>query len=129
MLAATTDISVWGVITFVVSICAGVVGGLVLYNLTGLKELINKVSTRQDDQDRRISDMQQTQAECKLDCERNMVSKEDWVRAEGYTRRMLEQNTATLNRLEGKLDQNQQIPETFTKTVQMLARELKEARQ
>lgn len=48
---------------------------------------------------------------CKIDCQRTNVSKEDWVRSEGYTRRELKEVTTVLNRIEGRLDITNKLPQ------------------
>ncbi|MCE5186068.1 MAG: hypothetical protein LLF76_08090 [Planctomycetaceae bacterium] len=122
----------WSVVLTVLSIAGGMVSGLAMWNLTGLKETINKLAAKQDDQDRRIEELRTERATCKIECERNRVSKEDWVRGEGYTRRALEQLTAAFNRLEGKLegkpDIAEQLPMIIAEAIRAAAREFKENR-
>ena len=65
--------------------------------------------------------------ECKIDCDRNMVSKEDWVRSEGYTRKEIKELATTLARIEGKLAIAENMPEIIGSTVRGVVKELKEA--
>lgn len=83
---------------------ATIIGTLVLWNF----KLFEK---RLDSQENDIAEIQRNFAACKIDCERNNVSKEDWVRSEAFTRSKLDGVAATLNRMEGKLDIVDKIPQ------------------
>lgn len=67
MLAMATDIRAWEIVTFVVSICAGVIGGLVLFNLSGMRETISRLSAKLDEQDKKILDLYNRKNMCSQD--------------------------------------------------------------
>lgn len=102
--AAPQAASLWPVIASVAALFMSVVGALVIYNLQCLKSEL-------ESQDARIAVVEKTMGDCKVACTDKYTTKEDWVRAEGYTRIQMEKLSATLNRMEGKLDFVQQLPE------------------
>ena len=99
------------VIAIVISILAGLVGTLVLFNLNNIKSCMEKISNKVDKHDGRIETVERSVSDLKVDIQRNTVSKEDWVRSEGYTRKELKDVSATLSRLEGKMDVVNRLPE------------------
>ena len=108
----------WNVVATIVSAFAMVVGGLVLLYLRSIKQDLRSLSLRNDKQDGQIAENRERaesirgeMAACRIECERSTVSKEDWVRSEGYTRDELRKVAAILNRLEGKLEVVEKLPE------------------
>lgn len=96
----------------------GIVGSLIILNLRSIKTCIRNFAERVDKQDTSIEKAReelkkfyQDMASCKVDCDRNNVSKEDWVRSEGFTRREIKDIAGTLNRIEGKFAVVEKIPE------------------
>lgn len=94
------------------------VGAMIVFYLRSIKQCVDGMGTRLDKQDNRIeasqekvSEVSRQFAECKVDCQRNTVSKEDWVRSEGYTRKEIKDITAILHRMEGKLGIVERLPE------------------
>ncbi len=86
------------------SAAATLIGTLVLWNL---KQLVKRLDTHEID----IAQIKKDFSLCKVDCERNNVSKEDWVRSEAFTRDKLDKVSATLNRIEGQLGIVDKIPQ------------------
>jgi hypothetical protein len=101
----------WTIVLSIISMAAGIIGGLALFNLTGLKDLIQKVSERQDQTEEELKDIRKDHAAFRVECERDMVSKEDWVRNEGYVRRELKEMSGTLSTINGKLEVISRMPE------------------
>ncbi|MEA3366968.1 MAG: hypothetical protein U9R68_02520 [Planctomycetota bacterium] len=110
LLAETTNSPGW-IAAVVVGILATLVGGLVLLYLKDIKSFIGDISAKVERHDRRLEAVEKTVARRQAECLSNFTSKEDWVRAEGYTRRELKEMTAALNRLDGKLDVVSRLPE------------------
>jgi len=88
-----------------------IVGSLILLNLHSIKRCIGKLSNKVDSQDNSIAEIKRDFAMCKIDCDRNTVSKEDWVRSEAFTRDKLDKLVAALNRIEGQLGIVDKIPQ------------------
>lgn len=98
------------ILTIALSAAATIISSLVLYKLTALDKRIEK-------HDGDIHALAQKMADCKIDCGRNTVSKEDWVRSEGFTRRELKELTMILARIEGKFCIVEKLPEIISSTV------------
>jgi len=102
------------VITIIGVLISGMIGVLILY-LRKIDSKIDKniedMTKRLDNHDTKIDQINVNFAACKIDCERNTVSKEDWVRSEGYTRTEIKKFTEVLGRIEGKLTIIERLPE------------------
>ena len=98
------------VLTIALSAAATIISSLVLYKLTSLDKRIEK-------HDSDIRQLERKMAECKIDCDRSNVSKEDWVRSEGYKRQEIKGFGDVLNRIEGKLCIIEQLPDIIGNTV------------
>lgn len=92
------------VLAILLSAAATIIGMLVLFYL---KSLSRRLETTEND----VSHIRRDFMTCKIDCDRNNVNKEDWVRSEAFTRNKLDGVAATLNRMEGKLDIVEKIPQ------------------
>ena len=55
--------------------------------------------------------MQLRFSDCKVDCERSFVNKELFLRETGFSRRTLENVTAAINKLDGKLTVVEKLPQ------------------
>lgn len=117
----------WPVMATIISALASVIGGLVLFNLKSIKSCIHGLINRLAKNEQDVQEVKDRMNTCKIDCERNTVSKEDWVRSEGYTRQELKSVTSLLNRLDGKLDVVSKLPEICAdiagKVVQQMSKE------
>jgi DNA-directed RNA polymerase subunit N (RpoN/RPB10) len=82
--------TLWPIIATIISAAAALVSGLVLFNLNRLNETIRTVSERVTSQNRDIGDVKDRLSVCRQDCDRSMVTKEDWIRSESYTRQKLD---------------------------------------
>lgn len=117
----------WSIVATVISAAAVLVGGLIVINLKAIKKCLGTLVSRADRQDDRIAAAEQGFAACKIDCSRTTVSKEDWVRSEGYTRRRLDDVNATLNRMDGKLGVAERLPEICGRIASEVIKQTKEA--
>jgi len=98
--------------------CLAIVGSLIVLNLRSIKSCLSSFTQRIDRQDiliekagDEVRGLTMNMSACKVDCDRNTVSKEDWVRSEGYTRKEIKELASTLNRIEGKITVVEKIPE------------------
>jgi len=107
----------WNIVAVIVSAFAALVGALIVFNLQTIKKNLCEFSSRIDRHDEDFKKINEKISTCKVDCDRNNVSKEDWVRSEGYTRRQIDGVTALLNRMDGKFDITQKIPEVVGSVV------------
>lgn len=87
-----------------ISSIATLCSGLVLWNFRELSDRIAKVETNHKDFITRF-------ANCKQDCDRNFVDKEDFLREAGYSRDKLDAMSNMLSRLEGQLQITEKLPD------------------
>lgn len=100
------------------TILATAVSALAILYLRSIKQcllaLVNRID-RQDDQIAKsqddLTDLTRKFSDCKVDCERNTVSKEDWVRSEGINGKKLDDVNNALHRIEGQLQVTNKLPE------------------
>jgi len=97
---------------------------LIILNLRSVKACIHRVSSRLDKHDNDIKELGEDFLKCKIDCDRNTVSKEDWVRSEGFTRKELKEVSGVLSRIEGKIAIAEKVPEIVGSTVRAVVKEL-----
>jgi len=62
---------------------------------------------------------------CKVDCQRTMVSKEDWLRSEGFAKQQRERVITSLNKLEGKLTVVERLPEISGNIAKQIVKEMR----
>jgi hypothetical protein len=106
------------ILIIALSAAATAIGALVLWNLKSLKGDMENIGKRVERHDEDLRTIEQKIAACKIDCDRSNVSKEDWVRSEGYTRQEIKGIGAVLNRIEGKICIIEKLPEIIGNTVQ-----------
>ncbi len=114
------------VAVIIISGMAATLSGLVLYTFKSLKADVQTMTGKVDRQDVKIETLKDKMAACKVDCDRNTVSKEDWVRSEGYTRKEIKELTATMCRVETSLNVMNKIPEVVGGVVRAVVKELHE---
>jgi hypothetical protein len=115
--------SVWALA--IVGCLISIIGTLIILYLQTIKKSICTIGDRLDRQDTRIDLAFKSLADCKIDCDRNTVSKEDWVRSEGYTRQKIEQMTNAVMELNGKVKIIEQVPELVGKVTREIILQLK----
>lgn len=105
-------------VSVIIGGCLAIVGSLIVFNLRSIKSCLSSFTQRIDRQDiliekagDEVKGLTTNMSACKVDCDRNTVSKEDWVRSEGYTRKEIKELASTLNRIEGKITVVEKIPE------------------
>ena len=98
--------------------CLAIVGSLIILYLRSIKHY-------QDKQLERGQELQTRFANCKVDCDRTFVKTEVFLRETGFTRRALENLTASVNRLEGKLTITEKLPEIVGSISREIVKEMR----
>ncbi len=101
------------------------VGTLIIVNLRSIKSCITNIVTHQDRQDDVIKALTKSQAACKIDCERQFVSGELFLRETGFQRRAIEKLSASINRIEGKLVVVDKMPQIAGDIARAVVKEFK----
>lgn len=111
----------WYLVLTLIGLLLAAIGYLVNRNYTAINRRIGyivddikKTAEQIDKQNDRIDEVEKfgsQLAACQVECTRNYVSKEDWVRSEAFTRNKLDGVSETLSRMEGKLDVVGRMPE------------------
>ncbi len=114
----------WSIVATIVSALAAIVGALVIFNLRQLSAWIEKIEARQDAQNGEMRKLSADFVACKQDCDRNTVSKEDWVRSEGYTRRGIDKLSQQLAGMDGKLGVVEKLPEICGSIAREVAKQI-----
>ena len=109
------------VLSAVLGLAATIIGGLVLYNLKGLKCYIDKLDERMD----RLESRQQALSTHKQDCQREFVSAEAWIRSESFTRRKLDGIAEAVAKLAGSMKVIEQMPQICGQIASGIAKEMK----
>lgn len=118
----------WSIVATMVSGMAAMVGALVILNLRSLSACIKEIKGRQDTHDGQMRKLGEKFAACKVDCDRNTVSKEDWVRSEGYTRQAMGRLSDQLSRMDGKLSVVEKLPDICGAIARQVGEQIKDAR-
>jgi hypothetical protein len=111
----------WPIIATIVSAAAGIVGGLILWNLNKINQTITAVNDRVGEQERQLAAIRERISACRLECdgkaaqtlqdlERDKVSKEDWIRSEAYTRAKLDGFGTSLATIAANVESLKQLP-------------------
>jgi len=105
----------WNII---IGTLATITGGLVLFYLRDIKQSLYAMSGRIDRQDKEIREskddvalLAQRMAECKVDCERQFVSSESFIKSEAYTRKKLDGIAESFSALQGEIKIAARLPE------------------
>lgn len=108
----------WSIVATIVGALMSLIGALILVNLQSIKGCIRKLSDRIEKQDATIAGIKENydefsalMANCKVDCHRSFVTGEAFLRETGFTRRTLETQTTSLNRMEGQLTIVEKLPQ------------------
>lgn len=109
-------------VSIVLGAAATLTCGVMLMYLKGIKATIDSHATRMSAFDKQLQNLSVRTAEYATD----FVVKEDWVRSEGYTRKELKDITATLSRMEGKLDVTEKLPEICGQIAREIVKQSKE---
>ncbi len=97
---------------------ATICSSMVLFNLRSMCKRIEKIEAAQVERATQF-------IACKVDCDRNTVSKEDWVRSEGYTRRGIDKLSRQLAGMDGKLGVVEKLPEICGSIAREVAKQIK----
>lgn len=112
------------VITIGLSAISAIGTGTVILYLRNLKLDVNRANDRVDVQSQEVKELILAQAACKKDCDRNFVSKEDWLRETGYSRDQQTEQTKMLAKIEGKMEAMNKIPEILGIFAKEFAKEI-----
>jgi hypothetical protein len=123
----------WSIVATVVGGLMSIIGALILVNLQSIKRCISKLSGRIEKQDALIADVKETNdaisvamLNCKVDCHRDFVTGEAFLRETGFMRRTLENQTASINRIEGQLTLVDKLPAICGDISRNIVREMKD---
>jgi len=115
----------WTTVASIVGAATVVVGSLIVVNLRSIKHCVKGVDNRITKAEDRVENIQSSFATCKVDCERTFVPKEAFLRETGFQRRSLDNLTAGMNRLEGKMTVVEQLPKISGNIAREIVKELK----
>ena len=101
-----------------------VVGTLIVLNLRSIKHGVRGVDQRVNKSEDNVKNLQLGFSACKIDCERSFVDKELFLRETGFTRRTLENVTAAVNRLDGKLTVVEKLPQICSDISRSIIKEM-----
>lgn len=108
----------WNVVAALFGGLATVVGALIVLYLKSIKQSLCSFGARIDKQDDRIdhnlnqiNKLGTRMSTWQMEAGQSLVSKEDWVRGEGYSRREIKSLADSMTRIEGKLEIVQKLPE------------------
>jgi len=113
----------------IVGALLSLVGGLIIFYLRSIKQTLDVYGERTDRNEGDIKTLTSQVTTCKIDCQRTTVSKEDWVRSEGYTRIELKQISQSIAKLAGQLEIAAKLPELCGKIAQQIVQAQQPSRQ
>lgn len=113
------------VLSVIVGGCLTTVGALIVFNLRSIKKCITALGQRITKQEDNVTQITRDMTACKIDCDRQNVSKEDWVRSDAFTRDKLDKVAGTLSRMEGKLQVVDKLPEICGNIAREIAAQMK----
>jgi len=100
----------WALAATVVGGILSLLNALILFSLSRLTSRLDKQDTAITAINKKHDDLCLTITSCKVDCHRTFVTGEAFLRETGFTRRTLETQTASLNRMEGQLGVVENLP-------------------
>lgn len=101
------------------------ISAMVAYYLSTIKQTMEKYGSRIDGHDEKFLQLNSKLDLCKVGCQQDMVGKVDWVRSEGYTRKLLQDQTALINQLLGKMSVVEQMPQICGQIAREIASQMK----
>jgi len=111
-----------------------IIGSLILLNLQSIKRCISKLSNRIEKQDSVIATIKEnndilsiSMSKFEVACHQEFVASEAFLRETGFTRRTLEVQTASINRIEGQLTLIDKLPAICGDISRNIVREMKDA--
>jgi hypothetical protein len=121
----------------IVGMLVAIVGTLIVVNLHSIKGSVTDLGTRLQKQDESVStiahsqaaitiEAQRNQTECKVDCEREFVRSEVFLRETGFLRRSLDSVSAATTRIEGNLKVVELLPQICGDIARKIVHEFKE---
>jgi hypothetical protein len=102
--------SIAQLITLISSVFASIVSSLVLWNFRQLGHRLDRLELNQEDTRERLNKQVKDQAACKIECSREFVSAESYVRSEAYNRQKIDEIATNLSKMMGNMNVVQQLP-------------------
>jgi hypothetical protein len=122
ILAEATFRDIWPIIATVVGIASGICSGAIWFSMQSLKDSNKATADKQQAADRDIASIRERLGTCRLECDRNTVSKEDWVREVGYSRRLQEQQIREMAEIKTLVNK---MPEITGQIIRSVVAEMK----
>ena len=122
LIAQATFADVWPILATVVGIASGICSAAIWFSMASLKDAIRVTYDKQQAADRDIAAIRDRLGNCRLECDRNTVSKEDWVREVGYSRKLQEQQIREMTEIKTLVNK---MPEITGQIVRSVVAELK----
>lgn len=121
----------------IVGMLVAIVGSLIVVNLYSIKGSVTDLGARLAKQDESVSSLsngqaaitiegQRNQAACKIDCEREFVRSEVFLRETGFLRRSLDVLSLSTTRIEGNLKVVELLPQICGDIARKIVHEFKE---
>jgi hypothetical protein len=121
----------------IVGMLVAIVGSLIVVNLYSIKSSVSDLGSRLAKQDESVSSLtgsqaaisleaQRNQTACKIDCEREFVRSEVFLRETGFLRRSLDALSASTIRIEGNLKVVELLPDICGDIARKIVHEFKE---
>ena len=114
------------IISIAAVIIQAIIAGLIYRALKLSDERWERTQGQVDEQARDLSALRQSQAVCKIDCTREFVPAENWIRSETYTRQKLDQVGERMAELAAAIRLAEKMPEIAGNMARAIVRELKE---
>lgn len=108
------------ILTTLLSAAAATISGLVLWNLRSLSYRMDRIEDQWAKADARLQRVEQQRVICKDD----FVSTGQWTREAGFTRRQLTTVVEQLNKVVGKMDSIDQMPQVAGQIASQVTRQI-----
>lgn len=121
----------------IVGMLVAIVGTLIVVNLHSIKGSVTDLNARIQREDESVTSLthsqaaitieaQRNQTQCKVDCEREFVRSEVFLRETGFLRRSLDNVSAATTRIEGNLKVVELLPQICGDIARKIVHEFKE---
>jgi hypothetical protein len=113
------------IVVAIIGSLLSLVGTLLILNLRSIQSWLRKAEQRFTSNETDIKSLQTSFGKCKIDCERNFVDQESFLRETGLQRRTLEKINDSVNRLDGKLTVVEKLPGICGDIARAVVKEMK----
>ena len=118
----------WEIMVVIFGVIVTAMLGMVGWYLAGIRSDIGKYGKRLNQHDEKIDliakqlsickvDCSLKLSECKTDCLRESVSKEEWIRSESISQTQMQSMVALMNQMLGKMSMMEQLPNIIAQTL------------